>query len=367
MKFLNPRKILFCLRYGIGDLIMELPALDSLRQAKPSVHLTLLGARPAIELLQGDRRPDLLAAIQDFGLTDWGDPGTPEVRRHLAGWLAQEQFDLVLDPSHAARGAGETIWTHSSCLRDAGAALQNEALRGGAGGQAAVLAAVRAGWGLDVPEEFPRLELAEEERRFAAAFRRRRKLAELCIGISPVASSPLKCWPAERFAIVMRRLLADTGGTVLLFCGPQASTSAAILDLLGHPQRVVPVGPLPLRHIAALLGECRIFIGHDTGLMHLAAAVGLPLVALFGPTSPAIYLPLQVPAIALGGRDSCPCRQHFAFGPPRCVAEGRCLAGIRSCIDQVDPTEVLAAVGSLLAAGTCVKGRRRGEAKGWPA
>jgi ADP-heptose:LPS heptosyltransferase len=128
------------------------------------------------------------------------------------------------------------------------------------------------------------------------------------------------------------------------------------------------VGEMHLRHVAALLVKCRLFVGHDTGLMHMAAAVGIPLVALFGPTSPDIYLPRHASSQALGGDDPCSRRRAVSFGPPECVMNGRCPEGMRSCIDQVRIGEVVAAVHRALAEGNSARpiplhtGTRRGGA-----
>ncbi len=343
------RKILLCLRYGIGDLVMELPVLGVLRSAAPAARITALGARPALELLAGDRRVDRLSCVQDWGFRHWGDYGTPTIRTAIREWFAAEAFDLVLDPSHAVMGAGAAIWDSRATILDAGSDLQDRALATGLDGLAAINAAVQAGWGISIPAAaVPRLELAAAEISFAAGFLRTHGLAGRPVGFSPVASSPLKRWPVARFAALADRLI-ENGESLLLFAGPQRQFGEDIRRRLRRPERAVAVGPLHLRRVAALLARCRLFLGHDTGLMHLAAAVGTPLVALFGPTSPQIYLPGQVPAIACGGRDGCTWRKTRAFGPPKCVMEGRCLAGKRSCIDEVDLAQVWDAVAGVLA------------------
>lgn len=343
------RKILLCLRYGIGDLVMETPALDALRRAAPGAFIVGLGARPALQLLEGDPRLDALVCVQDLGLEHWGDRGSPAVRERLASWLAREAFDVVIDPTHAVVGLGEAIWSFRPPILDAGNDLQEKALRRGADGMGAVREAVRMGWGIDVPEgAAPRLHLEAGDFALADAFLRRHQAEEAPVGLSPVASSPLKRWPLDRFAHIVDEVVESIGAPVLLFHGPQRETGAALAGRLRHPRRVIPVGEMHLRQVAALLARCRLFVGHDTGLMHMAAAVGAPLVALFGPTSPQIYLPRQGEALALGGDTPCPRRLRWSFGPPECVMAGRCLEGMRSCIDQVRAGAVSAAVRSAL-------------------
>ncbi len=98
------KRVLVCLRYGIGDVVMELPALRHLRAQSPDVHVTALGARPATELLEGDPVIDALACVQDFGFEHWGDRGGDAARRRAADWLAEQGFDCVLDRAHTVVG-----------------------------------------------------------------------------------------------------------------------------------------------------------------------------------------------------------------------------------------------------------------------
>ncbi len=357
------RKILLCLRYGIGDLVMELPAIETLRRMAPAAQITALGAEPALELLAGDSRIDRLVSVQTWGLREWGDPGTPPSREAIRCWLAEEQFDVVLDPTHAVRGVGQAIWHFSPPILDTGSENQDAALAHGACGVAAVKEAVRLGWGIDIPQNAaPRLNLTVQEMNFAASFLQSQGVIGTPVGLSPVASSPLKRWSAEGFADLARQLTA-AGFDLLLFTGPQPQSVHDPERDNYSDGRIAPVGPLHLRQIAALLASCRLFIGHDTGLMHMAAAAGTPLVALFGPTSPAIYLPDQVPVVSLGGRDSCRWRRTVNFGPPPCVAENRCLEAGRNCINRIEIEDVWQAVRLQLGATSPATGR---ENRSWP-
>ena len=101
--------------------------------------------------------------------------------------------------------------------------------------------------------------------------------------------------------------------------------------------------------MAALQSRCRLWLGNDTGLTHLAAAVGTPVVATFGPTCPELYLPRSSPALPAGGEGvACPHRHPESLSPPDCWHVGRCLLGERSCIDRVSVDEVHARVERLL-------------------
>lgn len=92
-------------------------------------------------------------------------------------------------------------------------------------------------------------------------------------------------WPAERFAVLARRLLVARGGTLFLTGGPEdAPATAVVMALLGAS--VDTTGRLTLGETAALIEACDLFVTNDTGPMHLAFALDVPTVAIFGPTDP---------------------------------------------------------------------------------
>jgi ADP-heptose:LPS heptosyltransferase len=118
--------------------------------------------------------------------------------------------------------------------------------------------------------------------------------------LHPGAGAPAKVWPG--MAALARRLVAR-GLPVVAVTGP-AEAAAEIPG--AHAAR-----DLTLRQLVALFERAAVFVGHDSGLTHLAAAVGGPTVALFGPTDPAIWTPVGVAVTVLAGagsRESAPWR-----------------------------------------------------------
>jgi len=133
------------------------------------------------------------------------------------------------------------------------------------------------------------------------------------IGLIPgAARGPSKRWPAERFAAVGRRLMADGFGRVAVFGAAGETALCAETARAVGPSARSFAGMTSLEEWAALLQACRIVIANDSGGAHLAAAVGTPVVAVFGATDPACTAPygargrwLQAPGIA-GRRDIAP-------------------------------------------------------------
>ncbi len=109
-------------------------------------------------------------------------------------------------------------------------------------------------------------------------------------------------WPAERFAQLARRLREGSGARIVLCWGPRESDLAAEF-LRGIDFEVVRVPPGGLRRLAAALTLSDLLICNDTGIMHLAASVGVPLVAVFGPTDPAEWKPSGDSFVAVRGED----------------------------------------------------------------
>lgn len=113
------------------------------------------------------------------------------------------------------------------------------------------------------------------------------------IAIAPMAARADKTWPIDRFVELARRLLAGPcpGLRVGVIAGPNEDYAVAPFTALGSDQIVPMIGNPDLLEVVAVLAKCRLFVGNDSGISHLAAAVGAPTLALFGPTEPANYAP----------------------------------------------------------------------------
>lgn len=337
--------ILLCLRYGIGDLIMELPLIDRLREVLPQATITGLGAEPAVEILEEDDRLDDVISIQHWGIQHLGDPADEQVHRQFTDWLQANRFDLVLDPSHAAHVVRQVIYEQDIPILDSDPACLEVGLAQGMDGLAAVRHGAYQGWGLEVPAAtHPNVRLGPHEVAWARHFLDEQGLTQNVVAVAPGASDELKRWAMKHFAGLCRDLIETLGAGVLVLCGP--GEAKLLNGLAGQTRDLRPmkiVQNLPLRRVAALLAECVLYVGNDSGLMHLAAAAGTPVVVLFGPTLPHLYLPNWVPSRALASGVACPYRPHRAFGHPRCVLAGACLTGM-PCIQAIEPDPVRAAV-----------------------
>lgn len=156
--------------------------------------------------------------------------------------------------------------------------------------------------GVDTPDLKENIGLDDEERRWAEY-----TLKDLCehdgrriIGIHPGGGKEENRWPTERFAAVADEIQNTFGVNVVLFEGLREKDLVdSVLDTMKTPCRVMR--GMRQRQLAALFSCLDMFVCNDTGLMHLAASVCTPLVAVFGPTDPAYWKPWGKSFVAVRG------------------------------------------------------------------
>jgi ADP-heptose:LPS heptosyltransferase len=125
------------------------------------------------------------------------------------------------------------------------------------------------------------------------------------VALGPTANWTGKVWPPERFAEVFHTIAANLlpGARAAVFAGPGAQEAALAAPLLrALPGAIDLTGRLELPQAAACLARCQLFIGNDSGLMHLAAAAGTPTLGLFGPTPSTEYGPSGPRGLAVVSR-----------------------------------------------------------------
>jgi ADP-heptose:LPS heptosyltransferase len=122
------------------------------------------------------------------------------------------------------------------------------------------------------------------------------------IALAPTANWQPKIWPAERFAAAFRILATSVvpDAAAVVLGGPGLAERAMAAPLLAAlPGAIDLVGAVSLAEAAAVLQRAALFIGNDSGLMHLSAAAGAPTIGLFGPTDAALYRPAGRCAMAV--------------------------------------------------------------------
>jgi ADP-heptose:LPS heptosyltransferase len=187
-------------------------------------------------------------------------------------------------------------------------------------------------------KEYPlEIYLTEEERSFPEQWMKAHNInARFLVGIHPGTSvfknHDRRRWPEASFVKVIDELaneLRDTG--FLLFGGPEEyPLREKIISLSGNRERVFSIDDVSVRQAASLMRRCHIFISNDSGPMHMAAASGVPTVAIFGPTNPAWVRPWAVKHSLVRSGISCSPCFRYSRKPLQCVADldYKCLADV---------------------------------------
>lgn len=310
----------------VGDAVLALPALDSIRRAWPGDELWAAGPAWVADLLP---RRGLVAGV----LPAAAGRGFA-ARKSSARALSDRKFDRAILFTNSFGSALELrlagIPERWGYARDGRGLLLTRRVpappaRSGLH-QTEYYLRLLARLGLDPGPPEPRLDVDPED---AARVEERLRLAgrapsrPLVILAPGAAYGPAKRWPAARFAELGARLQREADvELVLVGSAGEESLAAGIAAALPRPALDF-TGRTTLRELAALLGRARLAVVNDTGSMHVANAVGVPLVALFGPTDPAATGPRRPPAVVL--KKDVPCWPCFYR---TCPYDHRCMTRI---------------------------------------
>lgn len=248
----------------IGDAVLSTCVVEPLRRSFPGASLTFLVGEKAAELLAGEPEiDDVFVVGSERGIRS-------HFRRMRALWKCR--FDLVVDLRDAfyARLLGARRIGLRDYRRRHAVERYLDALRGA---------------GIATEAARPRLILSPAEKTFAETWLSEHRLLQTrpLIGVHPGGNWAYKRWLPTRFAEVADALSESHQTQTLVFAGPgESSLQEEVLRAMRSEG--VAVENLPLRAFAALIARCDLYLGNDTGPMHIAAAVGTPVVALFEPT-----------------------------------------------------------------------------------
>ncbi len=324
---------------SLGDIVQALPVLTALRESHPEARVAWLVNESLAGILEGHPRLDEVIAFprRRFGRIGRSLGATADFLAFIED-LRQRKFTAVLDLQGLFRSGFIASATGAPSRVGFGAARELAPLfytdkvdvptRDMHAVDRYMLLARHVG--LAAPKATDHLPVTDESR--AAA---RRRLAEAgleanrpLVAVSAHARWPTKQWPAERFAEVIDRLHAETGARAVLVGSAAAAAGAASIAEASRARPIDLAGRTSLRELPAVIAEARAMLTNDSGPMHVAAAVGTPVVAVFGPTNPARTGPYGPGHCAVAGRAPCsPCyrRDCLYAGGPRAL---ECLASV---------------------------------------
>ncbi len=308
----------------VGDAIMALPALRAVRTRFPEAEITIL-AKPYVAFIYKNQR-----VCDNMMFVDY--------KRDLVSEIREQKFDKAL----LLQNAFEAAWfalragipERIGYARDGRSLLLTKAVPVPKPGEIPAHELYyylellrRASWLDSLPNEtFIGLDVPEENRQRAAQFLRSNGVQpdSLRIAIGAGASyGSAKCWPPDHFAELANRLQAQSAVDIILFGTPAEQPVSSAIAAGMHRPPIDLTGKTPINDLPALLSQCHLFIGNDSGAMHVAAAVGLPVVAVFGPTDPFGTAPVTSRCSIVQEKPYCsPCFLR------RCPTDHRCMTRV---------------------------------------
>jgi ADP-heptose:LPS heptosyltransferase len=340
----------------IGDVVFTTPAIRAIRTRFPDARLTYLVEDAAAPDVAGNPHLDEVIAIpRTRGLARVLDD------RKVGRALRARRFDLVVDFHGGPRGSwltwltgateriGYTVVGRSWMYTTAVARSRELRPRHSVENQWDLLAVL----GVPPPDRaLDQLEMPEDAG--ARAEVDRRLVAAGVTGNAPIvvmhvsAGNPFRRWPVESFAAVASALVRrDPARAVVLTSGPSEREAAERAGELARADageagaRILRIGEVSLAELRALVGRAALYIGGDSGPLHIAGTTRTPVVGLFGPTLAIRSMPWRDPAVAAEAIEPGPL-------PCRPCDQRRCEPGDYRCLTGTPPERVIDAAERLL-------------------
>ena len=342
----SPKRICVMQTAYLGDVVLSTAMLTALADRYPESEVHVVTTPQAAPLLECHPH---VAAVHVFDKR--GAHRSPLGMARFAKTLRAVRFDVALCPHPSFRSAlllamarirrrigfddSAGKWLHTGIVEKHRS--QHEVRR-----VLSLLTALGIGYRdsyrpLLVPD--PAIEEATDAKLKEIGLRGKKPV----VGVNPFSVWETKRWLPERFASLMDRLAAEDGYRVLLIGGPDDRAEADALLAKCSRKHADAVGKLDLRELMWALKRCDAYVTCDSGPMHMAAALDVPVVAVFGSTVPAQgYAPYSDHAVVVETTLECrPCGPH---------GYDRCPLGHFLCMRKVQVDDVLAAVRSLASA-----------------
>jgi len=274
---------------AIGDFILTLPAIRLIRENFPDCHLEILGYRHIAALAEGRFYADATRSIEYGPMAAFFNPRAeldPELSAYFGSF--QQVISYIFDPDQLFEGglrrAGvKNLIAGSPKLTDDTHAAKQLA---------------RPLEKLALWLEDPAATIFPSAADLAAADARLKKVEKPWIALHPGSGGERKNWPLENWRRLYAALRKSHSSAHFFIVGGE-SDSTQLGDFRAFAgDRTVFLESLPLPELGAILSRCSLFLGHDSGISHLAAAAGAPCLLLFGPTDPDVWAPAN-PAVSI--------------------------------------------------------------------
>jgi heptosyltransferase-2 len=265
---------------AIGDFLLTLPALRLLREGFPDCRIEIVGYRHICSVAEGRYYADAVRSIEYAPMAGFFNPRSeldPELSAYFAGF--GQVISYLFDPDGFFAGNLKRCGVKNLICGDPRISDSGHAVRQ----LARPLESLALFLEDSSAEIFPTAEDIAEAERLLDGHR------QPFVAVHPGSGSPTKNWPLPAWKELLSEL-CDTEATILVVSGE--SDAARVEELKSaFGKRLVFLDHLPLHLLGAVLQRCAFFVGHDSGISHLAAAAGAKCLLLFGPTDPAVWAP----------------------------------------------------------------------------
>jgi heptosyltransferase-2 len=337
----QPQNIIVRMPNWIGDMVMATPVLSDLRKAFPSAQITAMCRSPISELLQED-----ISINEIFSFTKTSRLVRRDEKKDILDRLRKGHYDLgVILPNTFS--SAWWFWQGDVKIRIGYEGFARRALLAPSMEKPHAIESqhliityknLLTPLGISVSDTKPRLYLKESEIEQARVLLSQHgvKSQHKIVGINPGAAyGSAKCWLPERFREVTIRLLQDKDVIVVYF--GDLTTSHLVKEICqGLSTRVVNMAGLTsLRELACLISLCNVLLTNDSGPMHIAGALSVLTVALFGSTNSVVTGPWQESIVIQKHVECSPCYRRT------CPIDFRCMK-------QIEVEEVVQAISGFL-------------------
>lgn len=320
---------------SLGDVVLATPVVELLKKHHPDAEVDFLVKKEYSELLEGNENISRIIPFDSKG-THKGVNGLHAIVRELK----KEGYTHLVDLHGNLRSRIISgLLANSKTLRYKKQVLKRRMLLWGLEPRTVhtVKAYCSSLSSLDVKTDFipiPSIRISQEEDDVARELLRTFGISDglLLTGLNPGAKWATKRWTEEGFVEVGKRAISELGGNVLLFGGPdEKGLCERIAETIGEGAFSV-AGKTGLKEVAALIKRCNVFVTNDSGPMHIATAVGTPVVAIFGPTVQGFgFSPLGKSVVVEKELRCRPCSLH---------GSEKCPKGHFECMNRIDTDEV---------------------------
>lgn len=314
----TPKNIVVRMPNWIGDAVMSAPVLGLIKNKWPDSNITLFGMPHILSLFEADPHVDKLLPIEKR-----------DTVYQLIYKLRDQRFDTGILLTHSFSSAWLFFRAHIQnrlgfskdmrkwMLTDSLPYPKDKVKEHHTKTYQSLISDVES-------KEEPTLYVKEGERSWACDFLEERGIGQdqLIIGINPSAAfGPSKCWLEERFRETAELLVSEMNAH-LLFFGDKNAYDKNNRIAFGLKNTYNLAGKTSLRELMCITQKCDLFLTNDSGPMHIACAIGTPVVALFGSTSPKATGPYQKGVYLYEKADCSPCFKR------ECPIDFRCMKAI---------------------------------------